>query len=144
MVQVRLLAKPFICDTFFPVQFLFFFFESFGWFPCILTTVPLQPPREVFTINVLLVLILTYDLLIMLRKPDNRKCIVQREKVDKRIMPSYHCTPPLHLLSSWFFPSERISPQTVPFLSLPVVRGDPEGRRLLFYQPLLLKKNYRG
>ena len=82
----------------------------------------------------------------MLTKPDNRKCIVQRETVaiDKRIMSSYHCTPLLHLLSSWFFPSERISPQTVPFLSLPVVRGDPEGLRLLFYQPLLLKKNYRG
>ena len=76
----------------------------------------------------------------MLRKPDNRKCIVQREKVDKRIMSPYHCTPPLHLLSSWFFPSERISPQTVPFLSSPVVRGDPKGRRLLFYQLLLLKK----
>ena len=77
----------------------------------------------------------------MLNKTDNRKCIVQREKADKTIMSSYHCTPPLHLLNSWFFPSERISPQTVPFLSLPVVRGDPEGRRFLFYQPLLLKKN---
>ena len=81
----------------------------------------------------------------MLRKPDNGKCIVQRERVDKRIMSPYHCTPPLHLLSSWFFPSERISPQTVPFLSLPVVQGDPEGPTppVLPTSPIE-KKNYRG
>ena len=73
------------------------------------------------------------------KKTDNRKWTVWREKLT---MSSYHCTLQLHLQSSWFFPSERIAPLTIPFPSLLVVRGDPGGQHFQFYQHLLFKRNH--
>ena len=57
--------------------------------------------------------------------------------MNKQMFHPYHCTPSQHFQSSWSFPSERISPQTVPFPSLLVVRGDPGGQHFQFHQHLL-------
>ena len=57
--------------------------------------------------------------------------------MNKQIFHPYHCTPSQHFQSSLFFPSGRISPQTVPFPCLLVVRGDPGGQHFQFHRHLL-------